>query len=179
MEARLKTLQLKSDARLSSPLHQFQNHVESEADYILKIDGFNAKLAAAKRQQNFGSVQSGSFYSRYRYKMKLFVHLNEAPCGFAGYMGVYINLMKGDLDGCLDWPFTKRVSFVLVDQQDNCWERQNETCVLVPAGEEEFRRPQQFENGGVGYNRFVKHSLLHSREYVRDSTVFIKVFVDT
>ncbi|XP_046859713.1 TNF receptor-associated factor 2-like [Xenia sp. Carnegie-2017] len=179
MEATLRTLQLKSDARLSPPLHQFQNHVESEADYILKIDGFNAKLAAAKRQQTYGSVESEPFYSRYRYKMKLFVHLNEAPRGFAGYMGVYINLMKGDLDGCLDWPFTKRVSFVLVDQQDNCWERRNETCLLIPAGNKQFRRPQQLENEGFGFTRFVKHSLLHTREYVRDSTVFIKVFVDT
>ena len=179
MEATLRTLQLESDARLSPPLHQFQNHMESEADYILKIDGFNAKLAAAKRQQTFGFVKSEPFYSRYRYKMKLFVHLNEAPRGFAGYMGVYINLMKGDLDGCLDWPFTKRISFVLVDQQDNCWERQNKTVLLVPTGEEQFRRPQQLKNEGLGYTRFVKHSLLLTREYVRDSTVFIKVFVDT
>ena len=33
--------------------------------------------------------------------MKLVVYLNEAPSGYAGYMGVYIKLKKSDRDGTL------------------------------------------------------------------------------
>ncbi len=75
--------------------------------------------------------------------MKLSVDLNEAPSGYAGYMGVYLHLMKSDRDGTLPWPFTKRHTFILVDQQDDLSQRQNIKETKVPNGEEEFKRPRQ------------------------------------
>ena len=74
---------------------------ESEADYTWKIANFTRKLAQAKSENDFGEIKSEPFISSHGYKMKLQVNLNEAPCGYAGYMGVYIVLMKSDRDGTL------------------------------------------------------------------------------
>ena len=109
--------------------------------------------------------------------MKLSVNLNEGPNGISGYMGAYIRLMKSDRDGSLPWPFAKYYTFVLVDQQDDLSERQDITESILPDGEAPFRRPRQRENKGMGNSCFVKHSTLHTRQYIRDHAVYIKVFI--
>jgi hypothetical protein len=151
---------------------------EPEADYTWKIANFTRKLAQAKSNNDSGDIQSEPFFSSHGYKMKLEVNLNEGPCGHSGYMGVYISLMKSDRDGALPWPFTKRYTFVLVDQQDDLSRRKNIEKTVVPEGEKEFKRPRQRENVGYGENRFVKHSTLRSLQYIRDHAVYIKVIID-
>ena len=151
---------------------------EPAADYTLKITNFTRKLAQAKSENDYGRIQSEPFFSSHCYKMKISVHLNEAPGGYAGYISVYIALMKSDRDGTLAWPFTKRFTFVLVDQQDDLNQRENIEYAIVPDGEEEFRRPRKLENIGWGEPQFVKHSTLRTRQYIRDHTVYIKILVD-
>jgi hypothetical protein len=110
--------------------------------------------------------------------MKISININEGPNGYSGYMGVYLTLMKGNRDGALPWPFTKRHTFVLVDQQDDLGQRQNIGYTIVPDGEAEFKRPRQRENGGWGKAQFVKHSTLRSRQYIGDHAVYIKILID-
>jgi hypothetical protein len=156
------------------PLHQ----QEPEPDYTWKIANFTRKLALAKSDYDDGIIQSEPFFSSHGYKMKLQVQINEAPSGFAGNMGVYLVLMKNDRDGTLPWPFTKRCTCVLVDQQDDLSQRQNIEAVITPSGEEEFKRPRQREYRGWGEAQFVKHSTLRTRQYIRDHVVYIKILVD-
>jgi TNF receptor-associated factor 4 len=156
------------------PLHQ----QEPEPDYIWKIVNFTRKLAQAKSGNGDGMIQSEPFFTSHGYKMKLQVQLNAASSGYAGYMGVYLVLMKSDRDGTLPWPFTKRYTFVLVDQQDDLSQRQNIEKAFIPSGEEAFKRPTQRENRGGGRLQFVKHSTLRTRQYIRDHVVYIKILVE-
>ena len=151
---------------------------EPEADYTLKTVNFTRKLAQAKSNNDFGKIESEPFFTSHGYKMKLWVYLNEAPSGYAGYMGVYLILMKSDRDATLPWPFTKQCTFVLVDQQDDLSQRQNIQETIVPNGEESFKRPRQLEFRGGGKIQFVKHSTLRGRQYTRDDAVYIKILVD-
>ena len=151
---------------------------EPEADYTWKIPNVTRKLAQAKSNNDFGKIESEPFFTSHGYKMKLGARLNQAPCGYAGYMCIFMVLMKGDRDAALPWPFTKRSTFILVDQQDDLIQRKNIEEAIVPKGEEQFRRPRQCENGGFGFGQFVKHSTLRTRQYIRDRTVYIKILVD-
>jgi TNF receptor-associated factor 4 len=151
---------------------------QPEPDYTLKIANFTRKLAQAKSDNDNGIIQSEPFYSSHGYKMKLQVQLNEAPYGYAGYMGAYLILMKSDRDGALRWPFTKRFTFVLVDQQDDLSQRQNIKLTIVTEGENPFQRPREHKNTSGGNRQFVKHSTLRTRQYIRDDTVYIKILVD-
>ena len=155
-----------------------QPQQEPEADYTWKIANFTRKLAQAKSANDYGNIESEPFFSSHGYKMKLLAYLNEAPSGYAGYMGVYLVLMKSDRDRTLAWPFTKRYTFVLVDQQDDLCQRENTEVALCPKGEKMCQRPRQRENEGAGEPQFVKHSTLRTRQYIRDHTVYIKIFID-
>ncbi len=151
---------------------------EPEPDYTLKIANFTIKLADAISDNDYGIIRSEPFFSSHGYKMKLQVDLNEASSGYPGYMGVYLILMKSDRDATLAWPFTKRYTFVLVDQQDDLSQRQNFENAIVPNGEEAFQRRRQHENVSWGYQNFVKHSTLRTRQYIRDDALYIKIIVD-
>ena len=137
--------------------------------------GFN--IAQAKSNNDFGTIESEPFFTSHGNKMKLVVDLNEAPGGYAGYMGVYLVLMKSDRDGTLAWPFTKPCRFVLVDQQDDLDHRENMQVTISPKDEKMFQRPRQRENEGAGQSQFAKHSTLRTRQYIRDHTVYIKIFI--
>ena len=147
-------------------------------DNILRIPNFSRNLAQAISYNVCGQIESEPFFSSHGYKMKLQIHLNQAPRGYPGYMGAYVALMKSDRDENLPWPFTKRVMFVVVDQQDDPSQGQNIEEVLVPRGENNFNRPTQRENTGRGLLDFVEHSALPARQYIRDDTVLIMVMVD-
>ncbi len=151
---------------------------EPEPDYTWKIANFPRKLAQAKSNNNCGDIESEPFFSSHGYKMKISSHLNEGPIGNSGYMGIYIHLMKSDRDEALPWPFTKRYTFVLVDQQDDLNQRQNIYETSVPDGEANFKRPRRRENPGCGTSHFVKHATLRTRQYISDYAVYIKVIVD-
>ena len=147
-------------------------------DYTWKIANFTRKLAEANSNNDYGEIESEPFFSSHGYKMRVTTNLNEGPNGKSGYMGVYIQLIKGDQDGSLPWPFTEPITFDLVDQQDDPSKRQNISETLIPEGQREFKRPRQRENEGWGYDQFVKHSTLRTRQYIRDHAVYIKVFID-
>ena len=128
---------------------------EPDPDYTWKIVNFTRKLAEAKSNNDFGDFESEPFFCSCGYKMKVSVNLNGGPNGDTGYMGIFIHLMKSDRDNFLSWPFTKRCTFVLIDQQDDPGQRQNITDSVVPQGEINFKRPIQRENMGWGETRFV------------------------
>ena len=165
-------------APLATQLPQ-QPQQKPEPDYTWKIANFTRKLAQANSNNDDGTIESEPFFSSHGYKMKLWVCLNEAQYGYVGYMGVYFILMKSDRDRALPWPFAKRCIIVLVDQQDNLSQRQNIEGVVVPEGQNAFKRPRQRENSeGCGKSQFVKHSTLRTRQYIRDHAVYIKILVD-
>jgi hypothetical protein len=159
-------------------MQQYLPPQEPEATYTWRIANFTRKLSQAKYENDVGDFESEPFFSSHGYKMMLFININEGPNGYSGYMGVYLNLMKGNRDGDLPWPFTKAHTFVLVDQQDDVSQRQNISSTTVPDGEAEFKRPRQRERGGWGFYQFVKHSTLRSRQYIRDDAVYIKLLID-
>ncbi|XP_028393154.1 TNF receptor-associated factor 2-like isoform X3 [Dendronephthya gigantea] len=151
---------------------------EAEPAYTWKIANFTRKLARAISDNDYGKLDSEPFFSSHGYKMKVSVYLNEGPGGRSGYMGIYLILVKGDRDGILPWPFTKKTTFILVDQQDDIAQRQNVEYIMVPEGQKEFKRPRQRENIGYGTDDFIKHSTLRTRLYIRDHAVYIKIVLD-
>ncbi|XP_028393168.1 TNF receptor-associated factor 4-like [Dendronephthya gigantea] len=151
---------------------------EPEPAYTWKIANFTRKLLIARSDNQLGSLESEPFFSIHGYKMRLEVNLNEGPRNYVGFLGVYMGLLMSDRDGILPWPFTKRCSFVLVDQQDDVGKRQNIQKSFVPEGENNFKRPRQRANTGRGFPDFVLHTTLHTRQYIRDHAVYIKIIVD-
>ena len=143
----------------------------------LKIPNFTRKLNQAKSSNGYGEIDSEPFYTSHGYRLKISVRLNEGPCGYTGYMGVYLHLMRGDHDDSLEWPFNKTVKFIVVDQQDNGLQVDNYETTFFPQGQEEYHRPVSV-NEGRGFSRFMLHSTLRTRQYIKSHTVYIAVAIE-
>ncbi len=144
----------------------------------LKVPDFTIKLNAAKYGNSFGRVDGDPFYTSHGYRMTIFVRLNEAPRGFTGYMGVYMRLVQGDHDDSLNWPFDKKLKFIVVDQQNNELQVCNAERLLTPGGETSFGRQFFESNNGRGFQQFILHSTLRTRQYTRNNTVYVAVAIE-
>ena len=143
------------------------------------ITDFNRKLSEAKETNTFGRIEYDPFYSSpHGYKLMMRVFLNDTREKYKDHIGVYIFVMKSDHDAILSWPFKKRYTFSLIDQQDNEEERKNIVKTHTPKGEVEFMRPKTKKNIGCGFADFVSHSKLMTRKYIKDDTVFITVSIE-
>ena len=86
--------------------------------------------------------------------------------------------MKGEFDAILTWPFHKKVTFTLIDQQENANDRENivESFISDPK-RRNFERPVKEENFGWGLAKFVSHEELQERRYIVDDAIFIQFHI--
>ena len=130
------------------------------------------------RLSNFGNevINAPFFTSSFGYKMRLHIFLDQEANGFTGHMGAYLHLMRSNHDEILHWPFNKRCTFSVIDQQDEQSCRKDHVKMIVPRGESMFNRPQRNENSqGFGFTSFISHANLRTRNYIRHRSVCIQV----
>ncbi|XP_020618487.1 TNF receptor-associated factor 4-like [Orbicella faveolata] len=148
--------------------------------FLWKITGFSEMLRQAKSGRN-NKMDSEPFYTGpYGYKLKLSVNPNGDGSGKNTHLSAFVIVMKGEYDAVLSWPFHQKVTFTLIDQQDNTDERENIVMHFRANPKlENFARPTEEEKPGRGYARFVSHERLRSRRYIVDDSLFIRVDVDS
>ena len=83
---------------------------------IWKIPQFSQRMEDA-RSGKYTSIFSLPFYSsRYGYKMCLRLYILGDGIGKNTHMSLFFVVMKGEFDTILQWPFTHKVSFRLINQ---------------------------------------------------------------
>ena len=164
---------------MMSDLDEFarQQQVSShDGTLIWKISDF------ARRRQDAISGKEVSFYSqyfytgRYGYKMCARIYLNGDGMGKGTHISVFFVVMRGEYDALLRWPFRQKVTFMLLDQN-------NEEHVIdafrPDPSSSSFQRPRRETNIASGCPTFCSLSELNNHAYVRDDVMFLKVIVDT
>ena len=147
--------------------------------FTLKIFDFENKLWQAKSHHIGNEITGEPFFTSCNgYKMRLYSYLDERERGFTGYMGVYVALMRSDHDEILQWPFNMSCTFIVIDQQDEGYCREDHVMSLIPEGEDSFKRPKQDENESWGFDNFISHSKLRTRKYIKDNAVCIQVQIE-
>ena len=121
------------------------------------------------------SISSDPFYD-YGYKFKLSLSPNGDGDGENTHLAIFFVLMKSDYDAMLPWPFHKKITFTLIDQQQD--EKDKKNIVMSFEADPElinFERPKADSNIGRGFHEFVSHNDLRTRRYVVDDIIFIQV----
>ena len=142
--------------------------------FTWRIDGFSEVLRKAKSgQETF--IESSPFY-RSGYKFKIGIYPNGFDSGKNTHLTVYLVIMKGEYDATLTWPFDKKFTFTLIDQQENEHDRENivESTTSDPKVSNSFGRPVKEKNIGWGFSEFVSHAKLQKRRYIVDDTIFVQ-----
>ncbi len=157
------------DFRLS--LIENSNH---DGNMIWKIPQFSQRMADAQTGR-YTSIFSLPFYTgRYGYKMCLRLYILGDGIGKNTHMSLFFVVMKGEFDNILQWPFTHKVTFKLINQTGG--KDIVDTFQPDPMSSS-FRKPKSDMNIASGSLRFVSHSELKNGGFILEDTVFVECFV--
>ena len=134
--------------------------------FIWKINNFSKKWRRALGWRH-KTIKSNSFFTgRFGYKLKVLIHPDEE----ATHLLILIVVMKSKYDDILPWPFHRKVTYTLIDQQVKLEMRENNVAssfVIV------HRRPNEaFVENVV---RLVSYDILQKRRYLMDDTLFLQI----
>ena len=150
-------------------------NINYDGTMIWKIPQFSQRMEDA-RSGKYTSIFSLPFYSgRYGYKMCLRLYILGDGIGKNTHMSLFFVVMKGEFDAILQWPFTHKVSFRLINQHHG----RDIVDVFQPDPlSSSFQRPKTDMNVASGCPRFISLAELNQGGFIEDNTIFIKVKVD-
>ncbi|XP_070811920.1 TNF receptor-associated factor 1 [Pituophis catenifer annectens] len=125
------------------------------------------------------SFQSPAFYtSRYGYKLCMRIYLNGEGRGRGTHISLFIILLKGEYDSLLPWPFTHKITFILLSQDHG---DDLVTSLQPDPTSVSFQKPETDLNEASGFSRFVPLVKLQSPKYtyLKEGTLFLKCIVET
>ena len=148
--------------------------IQCPEEHTWKISGFSEVLRQAQTGRKT-KIDSDPFY-KYGYKCSLILYPNGDGSGKNTHFSLYFVIMKGEHDAALPWPFHKKVTISLIDQQENLNDRKNVVKSLrIDPEQKNFARPVTDKNTPRGFSEFVPHDKLMERRYIVDDTMFIQV----
>jgi hypothetical protein len=143
---------------------------------IWKIPHFSQRKANAENGK-YTSIFSLPFYTgRYGYKMCLRLYIMGDGIGKGTHLSLFFVVMRGEFDNILQWPFTHKVTFKLINQAGG---RDIVDTFQPDPMSSSFRKPKSDMNIASGCPRFVSHTGLERGGFVVDDTMFIKCTIDT
>ena len=199
-QAQLKNTQ-ETTRKLEEKLEALQTQLETKVNayigadnkrFIWKIENFSEILRQAKarwnKEQHYEMIKSDPFYTGcYGYKLQVIVrpYLKTKALQDDGtllpqetlYFG--IALVEGEYDDILPWPFSKKITFTVIDQNQDINERKNITADLRPSS----RAPIFYGRPGGNFEFdsdimcFIPHEKLQTRGYILKDNLFLQVDV--
>eukprot|EP00794_Sanderia_malayensis_P018046 gene18046-19855_t len=176
LEQNIKTLSDKSDTR-DQMISELQAKMWS-GNFVWKINNFEHLFQQATSGE-VPAIHSVPFYSGIPgYKMCLRVNLYGVDSGSSTHVSMFVHLMQGDFDSILSWPFPGKIILTAVDQSEDEQFHVRETLVSRP-GLQAFLRPKTPRNHkGYGYVEMISHTVLRTREYIKNNTMIVHVCVE-
>ena len=146
--------------------------------FIMKIENYNKQLEEAKTTEK--SICSNP-HIICGFKMRLMVYLNGNGTAKRTHMSVFFQLMKGEFDDCLEWPFNKLISLVLIDpdHKDKC----HKLLLYDPQKKFDkkmtyYGKPDTVVNPPWGFAEFVTHEKLHADGFIKNDTLYIRTVIE-
>ena len=153
-----------------------KNPTSYDGSMIWKISQFNQRKAEAVSGEDV-SILSLPFYSgRYGYKMCLRLYIMGDGIGKGTHLSLFFVVMRGEFDNILQWPFTHKVTFKLINQAGG---RDVDYAFQPDPQSSSFRKPKSDMNIASGCPQFVSHTKVERDGFIVDDAIFIKCIVDT
>ncbi|CAF4491507.1 unnamed protein product [Rotaria sp. Silwood2] len=155
-----------------------QKNISTDGKLMWKITNVQQKIADAQSERQI-SIYSPVFYSSPNgYKMRLRLYLVGDGNARRTHMSLFFVLMRGEYDAILEFPFSYKVIFCLIDQTPQ--QRHITDSFRPDVKSNSFQRPRSDMNIASGIPKFVPLTIIQqdNSSYVRDDTMFIKAIVD-
>ncbi|KAJ8276031.1 hypothetical protein COCON_G00077830 [Conger conger] len=161
--------------------------VSQDGVLIWKLADYSRRLQESKLRSNH-ELFSPPFYShRYGYRLQVSAFLNGNGSGEGTHLSIYIRVLPGEYDSLLEWPFSYKVTFSILDQSDPSLSKpQHITETFNPDPNwKNFQKPSSTARNsldestlGFGYPKFISHEEIKKRNYVRENAIFLKASID-
>ena len=138
----------------------------------MKIENYNIKR---EEEKTTGRGLNSHPHMIRGFKMRLLGYLNGT------HLSVFFQLMKGELDDCLEWPFEKSVSFVLIhqDNENKCFKlSMTDALTKKDRSYESFRRPVADSNVALGYENFISQERLYGDGFIKNDSIHIRCVIE-
>lgn len=173
-----RTIALKDIAIAEQDLRlQSLEMISYDGSLIWKVTEWSKKRENALKG-TVTSIYSPAFYtSRTGYKMCARLYPNGDGMGKGTNLSIFFVVMKGHYDALLAWPFTQRVTFMLIDQNN----RDHVVDSFRPdPNSSSFKRPTSEMNIASGCPLFMSLSKFDdpNTAYVKDDVMFVKISTD-
>ncbi|XP_013871466.1 TNF receptor-associated factor 2 isoform X2 [Austrofundulus limnaeus] len=168
----MRDLQLSETEQL---LRELQ-HCTYDGVFVWKITEFSRRRQDAVAGRAPAMFSPAFYSSKYGYKMCLRLYLNGDGTGRGTHLSLFFVVMKGKCDALLKWPFSQKVTLMLLDQNN----REHIIDAFRPdVSSTSFQRPISEMNIASGCPLFCPLPKLAGKgPYLRDDTIFIKAIVD-
>ncbi|XP_072309206.1 TNF receptor-associated factor 2 [Eucyclogobius newberryi] len=144
--------------------------------FVWKITEFSRRRQEAVAGRTPAMFSPAFYSSKYGYKMCLRLYLNGDGTGRGTHLSLFFVVMRGKCDALLKWPFSQKVTLMLLDQNN----REHIIDAFRPdVTSTSFQRPISEMNIASGCPLFCPLAKLAGKSpYLRDDTIFIKAIVD-
>ncbi|XP_077354730.1 TNF receptor-associated factor 2 [Festucalex cinctus] len=144
--------------------------------FVWKISDFARRRVEAVAGRTPAMFSPAFYSSKYGYKMCLRLYLNGDGTGRGTHLSLFFVVMRGRCDALLKWPFSQKVTLMLLDQNN----REHIIDAFRPdISSTSFQRPAGEMNIASGCPLFCPLGKLAGKSpYLRDDTIFIKAIVD-
>ena len=188
LEEKLESLRVQQETKVNA------DRGADNKRFIWKIENFSEILRQAKAQFMKAehipceTIKSNPFYTGcYGYKLQVIVRpylktkALQSDGTFLPQESLYfgITLLEGEYDDILPWPFSKKITFTVIDQNVDINERKNITADLRPSSRAQifYGRPR----GNITFESdimwFIPHERLQTRYYILNDNLFLQVDV--
>ncbi|KAG7261990.1 hypothetical protein CRUP_004929, partial [Coryphaenoides rupestris] len=144
--------------------------------FIWKISEFSRRRQEALAGRTPAMFSPAFYSSKYGYKMCLRLYLNGDGTGRGTHLSLFFVVMRGKCDALLKWPFSQKVTLMLLDQNN----REHIIDAFRPdVTSTSFQQPISEMNIASGCPLFCPLATLAGKSsYLRSDTIFIKAIVD-
>ena len=146
-------------------------------ELIWKIDKLDFRMAQAKLGKVTALHSAPCYTKQYEYKYCIRLYLHGDGMGRATHISIFFVVMKSDYDELLPWPLQKRVTFELINLENEA-NSVTETFVSNPESSS-FQRPTKNMNVATGCPTFISIEEFLNGGFVKDNCAFIKATVKT
>ncbi|KAM3599122.1 uncharacterized protein V6R79_000390 [Siganus canaliculatus] len=151
-------------------------HCTYDGIFVWKITDFSRRRQDAVAGRAPAMFSPAFYSSKYGYKMCLRLYLNGDGTGRGTHLSLFFVVMRGKCDALLKWPFSQKVTLMLLDQNN----REHIIDAFRPdVTSTSFQQPISEMNIASGCPLFCPLAKLAGKSsYLKDDTIFIKAIVD-
>ena len=152
---------------------QLLENTRYKGHLMWKIDDFRVRRQETLTGEVTSLHSAPCLTADYGYRFCLRIYLNGDGIGEGTHLSLFLVIMKSDYDNTLEWPFQKKISITLVNQQNR---KRDLVQEIVPNEDSEcFHKPKKDYNVATGLPYFAPIDKLESDGFLKDDCIFIDV----